>query len=240
MKIALVNLSKRLDGESLTAMHDAGCVQLLRDFCPVWDRALPLFCVVDNAEGVPADHLPVYIGDKADVDGALGYHDQKKGVPYGKVFVDIILDNGGTLLGDMAHPDIPCVSATLSHEILELVADPWADYWAQGPMTVKGSLIALEVGDPVQDGTYFIDGAATSPVGVSNFVTPQWFDADLVGKAGDFDKMGVLSAPFTKTSGGYLIVSDGVNVSQLTGETMPEWLKAQKLSERSRYAVRKT
>jgi hypothetical protein len=65
-------------------------------------------------------------------------------------------------------------SAILSHEALELTADPECNLLVKGPKPGKGSkhhvFFWYEMCDPVQSETYLIDG-----IRVSNFVLPLYF-----------------------------------------------------------------
>ena len=61
-------------------------------------------------------------------------------------------------------------TVTLSHELLEMLADPWINWCAQGD---DGKIYALEVCDAVEADRmgYEIDGVL-----VSDFITPSWFE----------------------------------------------------------------
>jgi hypothetical protein len=88
---------------------------------------------------------------------------------------------------------------TLSHELLEMLADPWINWCAIGG---DGQIYALEVADPVEADNlgYEIDGVL-----VSDFVTPAWFEpteADRMDFKRHLSKAGEL-AP-----GGYISVLD--------------------------------
>jgi hypothetical protein len=55
----------------------------------------------------------IYIWDKSDVAGAIGYHDKNNsGIPFGFVFVEIAKEVGESW------------TVTLSHEAFELILDP--------------------------------------------------------------------------------------------------------------------
>jgi hypothetical protein len=69
-----------------------------------------------------------------------------------------------------------------------------------------------------------------TPVEVSNFVLPAWFDPIPVDGA-KFDWLGKLSKPFSMTKGGYVIVRNQGSVSQVFGEEFPAWKKALKLEK---------
>src|SRR6266851_6398306 len=66
-------------------------------------------------------------------------------------------------------------SSTLSHELLEMIADPGVNLYAIGKFRdggrKKSGLYGLEVCDPVEANYYKIDG-----VTVSDFVRPEWFE----------------------------------------------------------------
>jgi len=139
-------------------------------------------------------------------------------------------------LYDAQNPQNVSVSSVLSHEILEMVGDPYANFWCDGPVTPQGNHYALELCDPVQQDSYAInistDATKPSWVSVSNFILPTWFDP--AGKNPDdfpFDYLHKLTAPFSMSKGGYLIVLQAGQSSQIFGEHMPQWRKDQVLSE---------
>ena len=63
----------------------------------------------------------IIITDNPDQAGALGYHElTSAGAPLGKVFAKLDLDSGTSW------------TVTLSHELLEMLADPWINWCAMG------------------------------------------------------------------------------------------------------------
>jgi len=114
----------------------------------------------------------------------LGYHDKNHaGLPYGFVYLDVCR---------ASHEDW---STTLSHEVLELLADPRAVMTVAGPAprgAKKHVHYDLEVCDPTQGDTYQIDG-----VTVSNFVGKAYFG--LTGGSGKMDHLGL---PLTRLASG--------------------------------------
>jgi len=84
---------------------------------------------------------------------------------------------------------------TLSHEVLELLADPFTESLKEHPVT--GEWWMVEVCDPIEatDFSYEID-----KVRVENFITPNYFDLDYRGSV---DFRGYLKGPFTIMPGGY-------------------------------------
>lgn len=126
------------------------------------------------------------IQDVLDDPQALGYHTDEAGV----VFARILSDNGAD---------------SGSHECCEETLDPTCEIWK--PMG-NGSEIAFESCDPVEGDSYpqaATIGDKTRQIQVSNYVLPSYFDPN--GKA-PFDRMGKLTAPFTMTEGGYMVVQD--------------------------------
>ena len=235
MNICLVSRSRWMSGEHLDAMLRAISVQLSRDLRPTWHRDPPAFFYADTLAAVPDGAAPIVIVDTPDIADALGYHTNSGNRPSGRVFVQPIMDSGGSVLGDLADPAAASVSATLSHEVIELLGDPWCTYWGDGP---DGYEYALELADPVQTGSYFVQGVATSPVAVSNFVTPQWFDR-FTGPGERYDFLGVLREPFAIAADGYAIRRRAHGEEEAVfGAAFPEWLKASKLDKLARTARR--
>jgi len=146
----------------------------------------------------------IELTDAADVKDADGYHSESSnGVAFAKVFVGPILANGGG------------VPATVSHEIIEMMINPYANRWVHNDG--DGFDYAEEIADPVQEQTYEIDGVA-----VSNFVTPDWFD-ERAASWRKFDYLKNLSEPFRISEGGYMIRKQSGTVQQVFGRTCPEW-----------------
>jgi hypothetical protein len=137
----------------------------------------------------------IYLWDSvADIDDAVGYHDQNnRGLPYGFVFTDIAKE--------LKEP----WSVTLSHEVLELVGDANANTFAAGPHPEDPKRIVFhwyEMCDAVQAESYEIDG-----VKVSNFVLPLYFTVgEQVGARNDYlgERKGRSLKSFGVNPGGYV------------------------------------
>jgi hypothetical protein len=193
--VSLVNLSKRVTDAEVTLIASAIGKQAAQHVSPV-HGLVPAIEAVPTGGKPSASGVPLWITDKPDVDGALGYHDEDaQGQAFIKVFVDPVLDNGGSVLSGSNS-----VAAVCSHELSELIGDSAANKWADGP---DGSDVAWELCDPVEGDSYEIDVDGTA-VSVSNFVFPAYFDPH-AESGSRFDYMGKLGRPFTMTSGGYLI-----------------------------------
>jgi hypothetical protein len=99
------------------------------------------------------------------------------------------------------------ISVTVSHEMLEMLADPTADKMTPA---VGGISYAIEVCDPVEadaDG-YVIGG--TQGIRVSDFVTPAYFGMLNQDGSTVFDQQGLLNAPVpAMRPGGYVLWFDG-------------------------------
>jgi hypothetical protein len=180
--IACVNKAKISLGPSMSELTAA--LQKCYDECflPVWGYPVKLY----NRKPTPKDWQFIYFDD-ADAAGAEGYHDlTHRGQPVSKVFVK-------TSLGD----NVP-VSVTASHELFEMVIDPIANLWAEKN---GRSSYGYETCDPVEEDTFMVNGLE-----MSNFVYPSWFEPFKHPPHTKFDHLGKLKAPFTMTSGGYVII----------------------------------
>jgi hypothetical protein len=225
--IALLNQSTVVKVSDAKLIAQAIDKQLKKHACPAWG-SVAWGCVF--ATSTPAGAYSLVILDDADQAGALGYHDQDpNGHPYGRVFAKTVLDNGGDILSSANS-----VSVTASHEALEMFGDLQAGYWAQN---LDGDLVALELCDPIEADAYPVTvGYLPKQVMVSNFALPSYFDTE--PETSRFDYLGNLTAPFTMTPGGYMIVMTGGQVSQSFGKNYPEWKKAGKRFPAARTARR--
>jgi hypothetical protein len=146
--------------------------------------------LTDADNGMTPIHIVDTVSDAPS--GALAWHtvDDKKR-PYGIIPMKIVRS-------DRADP-----GPTISHELLELMADPTCTLsklavWP--PASQRAASISYEVCDPVENNAYQIktkSGAAK----VSNFVLPSWFAPR---SERPWDHLNKLKGPLTLTSGGYL------------------------------------
>lgn len=155
--------------------------QIAEDFEPYWSLGATLR-LEGRSEKTPGKMtLPdlrgdaiLYLWDKTDVADALGYHDQNaRGIPYGFVFTDLAKKLGEPW------------TVTLSHEALEMIADPEVNLLVMGPHPTDPKKTVFhwyEMSDAVQAETYKVDG-----IEVSNFVLPLYFTgSDEPGGRNDF------------------------------------------------------
>lgn len=204
MKICIVNTSTTIPKAEFSSVVKAIQKQVRNDFAPAWGMTATLKQVAAKSKGAQDPDLNVadviiYVGELGDdpqtVDDALGYHSMNyKGVPYGFVFVDISAQVGEPW------------SVTLSHEVLELIADPYVNLLVVGPhprTKNQQALYAYEVCDPVQSDTYAIDG-----IEVSNFVTPLYFADGELDIVPTTNFQNVSLKRFGVAAGGYLSYFD--------------------------------
>lgn len=182
-----MNRSTVTTDEELTPIIAALEKQVTDDFRPTWGIAALLEQV---AKGVTPDPRHFWLGvfDDADQAGALGYHDlTPEGLPVGKAFAKT---------DEQYHSSL---SVTLSHELLEMLGDPYLNDCVIDPSS--GRLYAKENADAVEADPlgYQIDGVL-----VSDFVLPQFFDPTHKGKGLALSHRGNVTEPFALAEGGYL------------------------------------
>lgn len=178
--IAVVNESTVVTDTELEAAVAALQKQVGLDFKPHYGIGAKL----EIHSSVPANYWGLIILDDSDQAGALGYHDlTADGLPLGKVFAKTDKDNGYNW------------TITTSHELLEMLGDPWVDAAVQ----VAGrTFYALEVADACESDQYGYD---IDGVMVSDFVLPDWF---IKGSQGPYDFKEHISQPLELLPGGYI------------------------------------
>jgi hypothetical protein len=189
--IAFVNESTVATDAEIGSIVTALKVQVSRDFAPVWGRDADLVFAGKPANA-PKGAWIMAILDDSDQAGALGYHDiTSDGQPLGKVFAKSDKEAGLSL------------SVTMSHETLEMLADPEINQVIFNQTTdTGGELYALEVCDAVEDDSL---GYKIDSVLVSDFVLPAWFAPSLASKGTKYDFIGHLHAAVpTLLPGGYI------------------------------------
>jgi hypothetical protein len=130
------------------------------------------------------------------------------GLPFGKVFY----------LTDKQYGEDWRV--TMSHELLEILADPYINLVATFQKTnTRGALVAYETADPTQGDVYAKQG-----VPVSNFVYPAYFEPGPHAAGTQFDQMGLIHGAFPALRpGGYYSYFDlsGSGWKQKEAEQVP-------------------
>jgi len=163
--------------------------QIDEDFFPAWGLTARL--VFKAAP--PFEHMGLVIKDSSDEAGDLGYH-FREGYPVAYVFAKDSMSDGAGIGG---------LTSTVSHEILEMIADPGVNLLAAQPPPEKSRratrLFSYEVCDPVEANSYRKKG-----VSVSNFVLPEWFEPEHKPREMKMDFLGVVDSPFELAPGGYV------------------------------------
>jgi hypothetical protein len=190
--IALVDESKTLSVYDLAVAAGALDEQVKSDFRPVWGGPPATVAAYPKA---PPHTWKVILRRDIGEPGALGYHSDSQQQPYALVDVD-----AGSW------------SVTASHEILEMLADPWGnrlhaarlpdglEYQHEQfglPKVNSRVHYLLEVADPPEAANYEI-----GTVQVSDFLTPAWYRSS--PKAGvAYSHLGTCAMPRQIAAGGY-------------------------------------
>lgn len=181
MIISLVNHSSVIRDEEVQQVIRAINRQIREDFEPYWSFGATLRLEGPIGQGPSVSSLSdmrgdavLYLVDGADSRSALGWHQANyRDIAYGMVFLG--------LCEQMRE----AWSITLSHEALELVADPMVNLLVEGnhPNDRRRRVFHMfEVCDAVQAENYLVDNVA-----VSNFVLPSYFSlGEQGGRRNDF------------------------------------------------------
>jgi hypothetical protein len=233
MIISIINHTNgQISDEELETAIRAINRQIREDFEPYWSLGATLRLEgrsqnrpsKENLADMRGDAI-LYLWNDANVKDALGYHDQNnRGIPYGFVFTALSAKLGENW------------TVTLSHEALELIADPEANLLVQGPHPEKPKIAVFhwyEMCDAVQAESYKIDN-----VEVSNFVLPLYFTGgNELGGRNDFLSRrhhGKTLKSFQINPGGYIGFFD-----PRTGKTGTYSLKGdKKAAERLKYKLK--
>jgi len=192
--IAVVNESTLVGEEEIGRCLEALQTQVSRDFADTWGIDARLRSAADPED---EEEILYLFDDHNQAHSAGGFDPQAWWRPCGYVFVRTCLDRGGAW------------QTRVSHELLEMLADPLIHLAAEGPVpgscqgpgqrpAQDAALFALEVCDPVGGEDYEING-----VPAANFVLPTWFSTGRLPDEALVDFLGRLAEPFTLTPCGY-------------------------------------
>jgi len=179
--IALVPHTTEVDIDQLHQVSSALSIQVTRDFSPVWGVSASVDPFTSDGQ-VPAGYWIVGI-ETSDSPGDAGFHTSANNQPAASVR---FADNW---------------PMRASHEILEMLADPFGNHLQAGPALADPNATVqylVEVCDPCEQSTYPINGVA-----VADFYTPHYFDA-MVSPGTRYSFAGSLRQPLEVLPGGYL------------------------------------
>jgi hypothetical protein len=189
--VAIVSEVSEISTSELTKVSAALQKQALRDFGPAWETYAAVDAFV-SLEDVPIGYWPITVEHDIDFPGAAGIHLDKDGQPFA------LVEYSETW------------SLTASHELLEMLADPFGNRLIAGQSLKpdQGRVEYLvEVCDPSESNVY---GYSVNGVLVSDFYTPSFFDP--VAAAGvRYSFTSAITKPREVLPGGYISWHDPVS-----------------------------
>ena len=193
--IVITNQSTLVKDAQIEAMIPGLQSQVTEDFYPAWGLTAKI--IFGTKPDFP--HMELIVKDQSDEAGDLGYH-FRDGYPLAYIFARDSMAGGAGIDG---------LSTTISHEILEMIADPGVNLLAACPPPDRSrkspQIFSYEACDPVEANSYRKLGVA-----VSNFVFPEWFEPEHRPGEMAMDFLGVTDAPFKLAPGGYVdLLVDG-------------------------------
>lgn len=180
--LALVSEIEDHDPSDLARVAAALQRQVTRDFAPIWEVSATLDGFA-RLEDMPVGYWPMMI--VPDVQGAAGIHLDKDGQPYALIEMS------------------DSWSLTASHEMLEMLADPFGNRLVPGRSLKRGQgrvEYLVEVCDPSEAAEF---GYTVNDVLVSDFYTPRFFDP-VRSVATRYSFTGAVERPRQVLRGGYL------------------------------------
>lgn len=195
--VALVPDSPSVTLAEISAVGAALQKQVTRDFGPLWgiNATVDAF---EKLEAVPIDYWPVIVRDDINEPGAAGYHTDDHGQPFSLVQAD------------------PGWELTASHEVLEMLADPFGNRTVAGtpppkaPAPVsrfKRVVYLVEVCDPCEANQFAYE---VNGIQLSDFITPHYYDPN--GATGvRYSFRGSIKDPHTVLEGGYVSFGNPVD-----------------------------
>jgi hypothetical protein len=198
IQVAVINESTVLSDEAVSLAIPALQIQVHNHFAPAWGIDADL-AFVPKGSVLPPGAWWLTILDDSDQAEAVGYHElTPEGRPLGKVFARSAKDAG-----------IPW-TVTVSHELLEMLADPNAHLavFVQ-PHAYASFLYAYEICDPCEAREYWYTvHTGVHQVQVSDFVFPAWCEPVPTGATPRFDYGGHITAPCQCLPGCHVDVYD--------------------------------
>jgi hypothetical protein len=208
-QLALVPDGVNIKTSELTRVAAALSKQVQRDFAPVW-KVQATVDAFATLEDVPNDYWPVIVS--ANVEGAAGFHDDENGQPFA------LVEFGAEW------------SLTASHEVLEMLADPFGRRLRAGNMLKQ----AVKLGQPERRVRYLVEVCDPSEAGkfgyevngvlVSDFYTPEFFDPVAVSSGVRYSFTGAIKEPRIVLEDGYISWHDTVTDHWMQVRMFPDEL----------------
>ncbi len=173
--IAIVNRTKSVSDTTLQGVMAAVAQQVHNEFKAKWGYDAT-FKFVGKSQSTSSSDWNVYVDDRKG-----DYHTVSRGVPVGYCHVNGV--------------SVDYWTNTISHEVLELRADPFVNTTYTRP---DGTTGYVEVCDACETND---QGYRINTILMSDFVYPSWFKAN---GTSPYDYRGLITAPFQVLSGGYL------------------------------------
>ena len=192
-QVALVSLSPQVPAAAVMQISAALQNQATRDLAPIWDISATVDPFPQLGQ-VPVGTWPIIIGGKVPP-GAGGYHTTKRGQPLALVRVS---------------GDINVVCQTCSHEMIEMLVDPFGSRFLPGdsPMPDQGRVnFLVEACDPSEAAEF---GYSINNLLVSDFYTPNYFDP-VQSDGVRYSFTGAITEPREVLRGGYLSWQDPIS-----------------------------
>jgi hypothetical protein len=192
-QVALVSVTDLVPAATVMQISAALQKQATRDLAPIWEVSATVDAFQTLGQ-VPVGTWPIIIGGKVPP-GAGGFHTD---------------DNGQPLALVRASSDINVLCQTCSHELLEMLVDPFGSRFVAGdsPMPDQGRVnFLVEVCDPSEADQF---GYTVNNLLVSDFYTSHYFDP--VQSAGvRYSFTGAITEPRQVLQGGYLSWQDPIS-----------------------------
>lgn len=192
INVALVPEQVNVSLSELNQVAAALSKQVERDFQPIW-RVRATVDSFARLEDVPSDYWPIILME--DVKDAAGFHEDENGQPFSIVKFE---DQW---------------SLTASHELLEMLADPFGRRMKAGNLPDQAIQLGLpprrvkyllEVCDPSEASQF---GYQVNGILVSDFYTPHFFDP-VTAPGVRYSFTGAINAPRKVLDGGYISWED--------------------------------
>ena len=184
--VALISESERVSTGDLMTVAAALQKQAMRDLAPAWDIGATVAAFA-RVEDMPLDYWPIIVRDNIGYNAA-GIHLDENGQPFALVSADDQRD---------------VWSLTLSHEMCEMLVDPFGNRLVAGDSIKPGQgrvNYLVEVCDPSEsaDFAYSVNGVL-----VSDFYTQHFFDP-IAAPSARYSYTGALNGPRMIRKGGYI------------------------------------